>query len=98
MPMTTMPLSLRQVQWVWGVALAFAIVCIVFGGFRRKPFEGSLDWRHGGLLSVATWSAFSGFLVRRTLLNRASSSAKGSNPSASAKTWAAAQLLSIMLS
>jgi hypothetical protein len=97
MPVTTTALSFRHVQIIWGVAIAFAAVCIVFGGFTRKAFEGGLDWRHGALLGLAGWSALSGFLTRRKLLNRASHSAKGDKPAASAKTWTAAQLLGIML-
>jgi hypothetical protein len=46
MPVTTTPLSFRNIQRVRGVAIAFAIVCIVFGGFTRKAFKGSLSWLH----------------------------------------------------
>lgn len=96
MTATTMPLSFRHVQMIWGVAIAFAVVCIVFGGFTRKDFEGGLDWRHWALVGLAGWSALSGFSARRKLLNRASSSAKRNNPNAIAKTWTAAQLTGIM--
>jgi hypothetical protein len=94
---TTTPLSFRNIQTVWAVAIAFAIVCIVFGGFTRKAFEGGLNWRHGILLGLVGWSALSGLSIRRKLLHRASSGAKGSNSGAPAKTWVAAQLLGIML-
>ena len=96
MPLTTTPLSLRMVRIIWGVAVVFAIVCIVFGGFERKTLEGGLNLRHGLLFSLAVWSALSGFSTRRRLTNRACALASGTNPSASAKPWAAAQLVSIM--
>lgn len=93
--MTAAPLSFRQVQLVWGVAIGFATVCIVFGGFTRKPFHGGLDWRHGALVALAAWSVLSGFSTRRKLLDRATLKARGGDAT-SAKTWAAAQLVSIM--
>ena len=89
-------LSFRQVQVVWRIAIAFGGVSIVFGGFARKPFHGSLDWRHGALLGLAVWSLIGGFSTRRKLLSSATSKAKGRDPSA-ARTWTAAQLISIML-
>jgi len=49
MAMTTRQLSFRQLQAAWGVALAFAAVCIVFGGFTKKPYAGGFGWRHGVL-------------------------------------------------
>ena len=93
----TTPLSFRHVQIIWGVAIAFAVVCIVFGGFTRKPFEGRLSWRHGILLGLVAWSVIGGISILRKLLRRARSGAKASNSGASAKAWAAAQLLGIML-
>ena len=89
------PLSFRQVQIVWGIALAFAAVCIVFGGFTRKAFHGGLDWRHGALVVAAAWSVSGAFSMRRRLLNRASLKARGGDASA-AKTWTAAQFIGIM--
>jgi hypothetical protein len=93
--MATAPLSFRQVQLVWGVAIGFAAVCVVFGGFTRKAFDGGLDWRHGALVVLGAWSVSGAISTRRRLLNRAPLKAMGGDPSAS-KRWTAAQLMSIM--
>lgn len=88
-------LSFRQVRLVWVAAIGFAAACIAFGGFTKKAFHGGLDWRHGALVVLAAWSVSGAFSMRRRLLNRASLKARGGDPSA-AKTWTAAQLMSIM--
>jgi hypothetical protein len=96
MPLTRTPLSLRHVQIVWGVAMAFAIFCIIFGGLTRKTFEGSLNWLHGALFALAVWSAWGGISTRRKLINRASVKSNSDNALSSGKTWTAAQMLGIM--
>jgi hypothetical protein len=93
--MTTRQLSFRQLQAAWGVALAFAAVCIVFGGFTKKPYAGGFGWRHGVLAGVVLWLACTALWIRRKLLKRARSNT--SNPSSSAPMWTPAQLIGILL-
>jgi hypothetical protein len=92
----TKPLSFRQVQAAWVIALAFAVVCVVVGGSTRKAFDGSLNWRHWLLIGLVAWSAWGGLSVRRKLTARAVAQSSGANSNAASRTWTAGQLVGIM--
>lgn len=95
--MTTTQLSFRQVQVTWGLAIAFAIVCIFFGGFTRKPFAGGLGLLHWVLMGIVVGLSISALSIPRELLKRARSGAERSNTSASAGAWTGAQVIGIGL-
>jgi hypothetical protein len=95
MAATTPQLSFRQLQAAWGVALAFAVVCIVFGGFTKKTYAGALNWRHGVLAGLVVWLAWTGLSIARKLGKQARANAN--DPSSSAATWTPAQLTGIIL-
>lgn len=95
MPRITPQLSVRQLQAVWGGYLAFAVVCIVFGGFTKKAYVGGFNWRHGVLAGVVVWLAWTAVSIRGKLLKRAQSST--GNPGRSAAIWTAAQLIGIIV-
>jgi hypothetical protein len=92
----TKPLSFRQIQAAWAIALAFAVVCVVLGGLTRKAFDGSLNWRHWSLIGLVAWSVWGGFSVRRRLTARAAAQSREANPNAASRTWTAGQLVGIM--
>jgi hypothetical protein len=95
MPLATTPPSFRQVQIFWGVAIAFAVVCIGLGGTTRKAFEGGIHWQHWVLVGLVLWSFAGGLSTLRKLIAGASAAAKSGNPLASTKRLTAAQLLGI---
>jgi hypothetical protein len=92
----TKPLSFRQLQAVWVGAIAFAIACIVFGGFSRKAFNGGLNLRHWLLIGLVAWSAWGGISVRRRLVARATAQSRADS-TAALKAWTASQLVGVML-
>jgi hypothetical protein len=92
----TKPLSFRQVQAVWVSAIAFAVLCIVFGGFSRKAFNGDFNLRHWLLIVLVAWSAWGGISVRRRLVARATAQSNAADPTASLNAWTASQLVGIM--
>lgn len=94
-PMTK-PLSFRQVQLVWVGAIAFALFCIVFGGFRRKAFDGDFNWRQWSLVVLVAWSTWGGISVRRKLVARATAQSNAADPTAPLNAWTAGQLVGIM--
>ena|SRR5215467_6587049 len=93
----TKSLSFRQMQAVWGSAIAFAVVCIAFGGFARKSFNGALNLRHWLLIGLVAWSALGGISVQRRLVRRAITQSSGSDSAAVLRAWTASQLIGIML-
>lgn len=92
----TKPLSFRQVQAAWVIALALAVVCMAVGGFTRKAFDGTLNWRHWLLIGLVAWSAWGGLSVRRKLAARAVVQLNEPTPNAAPRTWTADQLVGIM--
>ena len=93
--MSSEPLSFKQVQTFWGVALAFAIICVLVGEFVfvQNGIAGRLDWRHWAIAGLAAWSAEGGRYIRRKLMIHASKEVREGNGLEAGRKQSAAQVL-----
>ena len=76
--------------------MALAVICIALGGFFRKAFSGSLNFRHWLLIGLVAWSAWGGISVQRRLVGRGTAQSSGADPTASLRWRTAGQLVGIM--
>jgi hypothetical protein len=90
--MTLTPLSFSQVQVIWALQLAFALVCIAAGEYLRKGFDVAVNWQHGLIVALGLWSAAGGFSYRRKSIVRSAEAARNGDSSRATRHWSVGEL------
>jgi hypothetical protein len=91
--MDTKPLSFRQLQLVWLIALVLVPLYVLITETYAVPHGRVLTSWHWGIAALGLWAAWGGYSVRTKLMARATAESSGAK---AAKKWSAAQLVGLM--